>query len=240
MAGPPPPATDEKKLTTRLVVSHLLQVTVMIGVLGGVLFASAGRLDWWEAWAFLIPYYLIALSTALWMLRTNPALVQERNRPGPNAKAWDNALVGVNLVLTLGLFVVTGLDAGRFRWSEAPAIVRALGLLGLIPAFVLPLWASRVNAFLSSRVRIQQDRGHHVISEGPYRWVRHPMYLGTVFFNFSLPLLLGSWWGLLPGAAMNVIVILRTRMEDKTLQNELPGYGKYSRQVRYRLFPGIW
>ncbi|MBC8493062.1 MAG: isoprenylcysteine carboxylmethyltransferase family protein [Chloroflexi bacterium] len=221
-------------------MAHLLQTTVMFLVIGGILFVSAGRLDWWEAWVFLIVYFLIALVTAMWMLRTNPELVQERDRPGQNVKSWDNLLVGFNLLLTLALFAVIGLDAGRQGCSEVPLGVRAVGLLGFIPAFGLPLWASKVNAYLSSRVRIQQERGHEVVAVGPYCYVRHPMYVGMIFYDVSLPLLLGSWWGLVVGAAMIGVVIVRTALEDRTLQRELPGYGEYSQQVRYRLFPRVW
>jgi protein-S-isoprenylcysteine O-methyltransferase Ste14 len=212
----------------------------MFLVIGGALFVSAGRLDWWEAWAFLIVYFLAALGAAIWMLCTNPELAQERDRPGRNVKSWDNLLVGLNLLLTLALFAVIGLDAGRLGWSAVPLGVRVLGLLGFIPAFGLPLWASKVNAYLSSRVRIQQDRGHEVVAAGPYRYVRHPMYVGMILYDVSLPVLLGSWWGLVVGAAMIGVVIVRTALEDGTLQRELPGYGEYSQQVRYRLFPGVW
>jgi protein-S-isoprenylcysteine O-methyltransferase Ste14 len=216
------------------------QTLAMFAVFGGILFVSAGRLDWWEAWAFLIVYFLMALGAALWMLRTNPELARERDRPGRNVKSWDNLLVGLNLLLTLALFAVIGLDAGRQVRSEVPLGVRALGLLGFIPAFGLPLWASKVNAYLSSRVRIQADRGHAVVAAGPYRYIRHPMYLGMICYDVSLPLLLGSWWGLAVTVAMVVAVIVRTALEDRTLRRELPGYGEYARQVRYRLFPGVW
>jgi len=171
-------------------------------VIGGVLFIAAGRLDWSEAWAFLIAYFVIALVTAVWMLRTNPELTQERARPGRNAKSWDNVLVVLNLVLTLALFAVIGLDAGRCGWSKVPLALRGLGLLGFIPAFGLPLWAAAVNAYLSSRVRIQTERGHAVVAAGPYRYVRHPMYAGMICYDLSVPLLLGSWWGLAVGAVM--------------------------------------
>jgi protein-S-isoprenylcysteine O-methyltransferase Ste14 len=222
------------------VAAHLLQTLVMFLVIGGVLFFSAGRLDWPEAWAFLLVYFLIAVVTAIWMLRTNPELIQERDRPGRNAKSWDNLLVGLNLVLSLALFAVIGLDAGRYGWSEVPLEARALGVLGFIPAFGLPLWAAQVNAYLSSRVRIQQERGHTVVAAGPYRYVRHPMYAGMICYDVSVPLVLGSWWGLAVGAAMIAAVILRTAQEDRTLYWELPGYEAYSRQVRYRLLPGVW
>jgi len=233
-----PSTTD--RLSSRFVAAHLFQVLVMFLVIGGILFLAAGRLDWWMAWAFLIVYFLIALVTTLWMLRTNPELTQERDRPGQNVKSWDNLLVMLNLLLSLVLFAVIGLDAGRYGWSEVPLGVRGLGLLGFIPAFGLPLWATQVNAYLSSRVRIQQERGHTVVAAGPYRYVRHPMYAGMICYDVSVPLVLGSWWGLAVGMVMIAAVILRTALEDRMLQRELPGYQAYSQQVRYRLLPGVW
>lgn len=239
MNAPDTPASTTKP-SGRLVAAQLLQTLVMFLVIGGVLFLAAGRLAWPAAWAFLIVYFLIALVSAVWMLRTNPELTRERARPGRNVKSWDNLLVGINLLLTLALFAVIGLDAGRYGWSEVPLGARVLGLLGFVPAFGLPLWAARVNAYLSSRVRIQAERGHAVVAAGPYRYVRHPMYAGMICYDVSVPLALGSWWGLAVGALMIAAVILRTTLEDRTLQQELPGYEAYSRQVRYRLLPGVW
>ncbi len=235
-----PVSSKEKRPLWSLVATQLLQTIATFLVIGGILFASAGRFDWWEAWAFLIIYFLIALTSALWMAQTNPELTQERSHPGQNVKKWDNLLVGFNLLLTVALYTVIGLDAGRFGWSKTPLWVRVLGISGFIPAFGLPLWASKVNAYLSSRVRIQDDRGHTVIAEGPYRYVRHPMYVGMILYNISVPLVLGSWWGLAVGGIMIAAVIVRTALEDKTLQRELPGYDEYSQRVRYRLIPGVW
>jgi len=232
-AGAAPPSA-------RLAAGQLLQVLVTFLVIGGILFAAAGRVDWPAAWIFLIVYILITLVTAWWMLRTEPGLARERAQPGQNVKSWDNLLVGFNLLLSLALFAVIGLDAGRYGWSAVSPWVRVLGWVGLIPAFGLPLWATRVNAYLSSRVRIQEDRGHTVVAEGPYRHLRHPMYAGMICYNVSVPLVLGSWWGLAVGAAMIALVILRTALEDRTLRRELQGYDAYSRQVRYRLLPGVW
>ena len=231
---------EKNMLPWRLIMTQLLQVIVMFFIMGSILFVSAGRLDWWEAWVFLIIYFFIALVSAVWMLRTNSDLVQERNRPGQNVKPWDNLLVGINLLLTLALFVVIGLDAGRQGWSKVSLVVKAIGLLGFLPAFGLPLWASKTNAYLSSRVRIQQERGHAVVAVGPYRYVRHPMYVGMIFYDVSVPLLLGSWWGLAVSVTMIVMVIVRTALEDRTLQRELSGYREYSQQVRYRLLPRVW
>jgi protein-S-isoprenylcysteine O-methyltransferase Ste14 len=231
---------NSRKPSWRFALAHLLQTAGMLLVIGGVLFVSAGRLDWWEAWAFLTLYFIIALATAVWLLRTNPELAQERNRPGPGVKLWDSLLIRINLLLTLGLYVVTGLDAGRLALSNVPWAVRAAGLLGLIPAFGLPLWAAKVNTYLSSRVRLQPERGQEVVAAGPYRYIRHPMYAGMLCYGLSVPLMLGSWWGLGVAGAMNLTVVLRTLLEDRLLQRKLPGYREYSQRVRYRLFPGVW
>ncbi|MBN1921817.1 MAG: isoprenylcysteine carboxylmethyltransferase family protein [Anaerolineae bacterium] len=231
---------EKTALTWRSVATQLLQTVVMFFVIGGALLGGAGRLDWWEAWAFLIGYFLIALTSVLWMLRTQPELARERQHPGQNMKKWDNVLVGFNLLLTLTMFAVIGLDVGRYGGSQVPLAMRIVALLGFIPAFGLPLWASRANAYLSSRVRIQEDRGHVVVSEGPYRYVRHPMYAGMVLYDLSVPLLLGSWWGLAVGVVMIAVVVVRTALEDRTLQQELPGYDDYTQRVRYRLLPGVW
>lgn len=210
-------------------------------ILGVILFLSAGRLNWWEAWAFLAAYFSITLSTQLWMLHYDPDLVvNERSRIGKNVKSWDKVILALNYLLTLTLFVVIGLDAGRLGWSFVPLWARILGLLGFIPAFGLPCWASRENTYLSGMVRIHEERGHHVVTNGPFHYVRHPMYLGMICYDLSLPLLLGSWWGLFVSGVMIIVVVARTVLEDEALQAELPGYAVYAGETPYRLMPGIW
>lgn len=224
----------------RLALQRGLQATLLFLALGAALLLSAGRLDWWQAWLFLGAYYLISLTAVLNMIRTDPALSAERVRMRAESKGWDKAIVAVQGLLSLALYVVIGLDAGRFGWSSVPAWLRLLAILGMVPAFGLPAWASRVNTYLSGTVSIQADRGHHAVTHGPYRWIRHPMYAGMALYDICVPLLLGSWWGLLVGALMITLVIVRTALEDKTLQAELPGYADYARQVPFRLIPGVW
>jgi protein-S-isoprenylcysteine O-methyltransferase Ste14 len=224
----------------RLVIARVVQTVVIFLVMGVVLFLGAGRLDWWQAWIFLGVYFAVSLAASLAMLFYDPDLSQERSRPGKNVKGWDQALVALNLLLTLALFAVIGIDAGRFGWSRVPLAARLLALLGFIPGFGLPLWASLTNTFLSSRVRIQDERGHQAVTTGPYALVRHPMYLGMILYDLCLPVLLGSWWALGVGALMIIGVVIRTSLEDRTLRRELPGYAEYSRKVPYRLLPGVW
>jgi protein-S-isoprenylcysteine O-methyltransferase Ste14 len=208
--------------------------------MGAVLFLSAGRLDWLDAWVFLIVYFLVAVAAQNWLMMIDPDLVEERWRWGPNTMAWDKWIISANGLLLFALLVVIGLDAGRFGWSHVPWPVRAAALLGFVPTFGLPLLASRANTYLASTVRIQDDRGHVVVSTGPYAFIRHPMYAGMILYDLCVPLLLGSWVGLAVSVLMIFMVVLRTSLEDRTLQSELPGYREYASRVRFRLLPGVW
>jgi protein-S-isoprenylcysteine O-methyltransferase Ste14 len=208
--------------------------------MGAVLFLSAGRLDWLDAWLFLTVYFLVAVAAQIWLMMTDPDLVEERWRWGANTKAWDKWIIFTNSALLFALLVVIGLDAGRFGWSHVPWLVRVAALLGFVPAFGLPLLASRANTYLASTVRIQEERGHTVVTAGPYAFIRHPMYAGMILYDVCVPLLLGSWVGLAISAVMITMAILRTALEDRTLQAELPGYREYASRVRFQLLPRVW
>ena len=134
--------------------------------------------------------------------------------------------------------IVAGLDAGRYRWSAVPLAAKLLAWLGLALAGALIFWAITTNTYLSRMARIQGDRGQVVVTVGPYRYVRHPMYLGVILLFLGMPVAFGSWWALLPGAAIGALFVLRTAKEDRMLRDELPGYTEYAQQVRYRLVPG--
>jgi protein-S-isoprenylcysteine O-methyltransferase Ste14 len=222
------------------VAARSARLAVSFALFGALLFAAAGRLDWWEVWVFLAGYYGVAFLSQLWIMRRDPALDQERRRLGQNVKPWDTILVNLHWLLTLLLLVVIGLDAGRFRWSVIAPGWRVAGGLGLLLSFGFTLWAARANTFLSGQVRIQTERGHHTITGGPYRFVRHPMYLSMIVYDVSLPLLLGSGWALCVSGLMIGLMLVRTALEDRTLHAELPGYTAYARQTPYRLFPGLW
>jgi protein-S-isoprenylcysteine O-methyltransferase Ste14 len=230
-------ATPDRR---RLLLFRLGQVAAYFAALAAVLFLAAGRLNWLAAWIYLIAHLLLAAAAQVWLIRIDPDLVVERSRWGANTKAWDRWIVSANLLLTPVLLVVIGLDAGRFELSVVPWPVRLAALLGFLPGFGLPILASRANTYLASTVRIQAERGQTAVSAGPYAVIRHPMYAGMILFDVCLPLLLGSWWGLAVSGVMVTLVVLRTALEDRTLQAELPGYADYARDVRFRLIPGIW
>lgn len=158
-----------------------------------------------------------------------------------NTKGWDRLLAGaVSLYLPLITLIVSGLDA-RFGWSAQPVLAAQLAaLVILVLGYALVSWAMASNKFFSGVVRIQAERGHTVATTGPYQVVRHPGYTGMIAFTLATPVLLGSLWALVPALLNVCLFVLRTSLEDRTLQAELSGYQDYTRQVRYRLLPGVW
>jgi protein-S-isoprenylcysteine O-methyltransferase Ste14 len=140
----------------------------------------------------------------------------------------------------MAMVVVAGLDAVRYQWTHVPLWTKILGFSAFIPAYALVFWTVTQNPYLSEVVRIQKDRGHKVCTTGPYKYVRHPMYVGVILFVICLPLALGSFYALIFSAVIVSLFAIRTSLEDKTLHQELPGYKEYTEQVRYKLIPGIW
>jgi protein-S-isoprenylcysteine O-methyltransferase Ste14 len=209
-------------------------------VLAALLFIPAGRWDWLEAWIFISAYGVFLLFYGIRGIIRDPAQVRERSKPGAGVKTWDKIILPLYSFCLIVLFPVCGLDAGRFRWSSMPMAFEVLGWLGMALAGLIILWVMAVNTFASRMARIQKDRGQTVIRDGPYRYVRHPMYLGIIILFVSLPPALGSWWGLVPAGVIGFLFVVRTALEDRMLARELSGYAEYTQYTRYRLFPGIW
>jgi protein-S-isoprenylcysteine O-methyltransferase Ste14 len=179
-------------------------------------------------------------ATAIVILRTNPDLLAERLGPRKGARSWDMAIMSTIGVTTLVRLVVAGLDQ-RYGWTGGiPLTVQIAALAVSALGYALVVWATASNAFFSQILRIQSERGHSVATGGPYRYVRHPGYVGTILYELAVPVLLASWWALAIGVLNVALLILRTALEDRTLQAELSGYDEYARQVHYRLLPGIW
>jgi protein-S-isoprenylcysteine O-methyltransferase Ste14 len=232
--------SNVKPTLNRAGINRLIQVFSSMVIMGIVLFLTAGRLDWIAAWVYLGLNLLIVATIGLYVARRNPDLINERGRIGQSAKSWDKVVMILYTLTMFVLMVVAGLDAVRFRWTTMHVSVQAIGVIGLFLAMGITYWAMLSNPFLSTVVRIQDDRGHQVVTTGPYHWVRHPMYVGVILLWLSTALILGSWWALVPGLIIAIIFIVRTMLEDQTLQQELPGYREYAERVRYRLVPGIW
>jgi len=221
----------------------VVQFVVVIVFLPGVIFLAAWTLRWWNAWAYYATVLVGALSSRLAIALRHPDLLAERGRSmeSDDAKPGDRLIVLLAALLlpTIGL-VVAGLDH-RFGWTTVlPTGVHVTGLVMLAAGYALGAWAMAVNRFFSAVVRIQKERGHSVVTGGPYRVVRHPSYAGGLLATLGIPLLLNSWWAFLPALGVVALTIVRTRLEDRTLQKELPGYAAYARRTRFRLMPGVW
>ena len=220
------------------VYGQWIVVTVMVAV---VLFASAGRVDVPMFWAYLVVHSGAQLAMTLVVFRRNRDLLEERQRPGEGAKAWDRVILRIYFWLTLALFVAAGLDVGRFYWSDTvPLWGQIVALVGFALSFAFNIWAMVVNDFYSRIVRIQRDRGQYVVTDGPYRYVRHPSYIGSILSWVCAALALGSWLALVPVVLIAATFTVRTALEDRALQEELADYKEYAQRVRYRLLPGVW
>jgi len=218
------------------------QIVGMVLVFGAVLFLPAGTLRWPGAWAFLFLMFGFTIAGSVWLLRFNPDLLAERmTGVGRRDQAgWDKTLLIVVAIAFFAWFVGMALDAVRFHWSREPPWLQVAGGFLLTISFVVFYWTARANPYLSPAVRIQSDRGHTVVSTGPYRFVRHPMYAGFALYVFGTALLLGSYWGLAGGVVLIVLVARRAVLEEGELLRGLEGYDAYMRRVRYRLIPGVW
>jgi protein-S-isoprenylcysteine O-methyltransferase Ste14 len=216
----------------------LLRLPVFLFLIAAVFILSSGRFDWWMAWIYL---GLMLVHIVVSMIIIDPDLIEERTKIKKDVKKWDRILVFFMVWIgPLAAWIVSGLDT-RNNWTEPMSLsLEILGLGLLVMGHVLGEWALAKNRFFSSMVRIQRDRGHTVITDGPYHYVRHPGYVGAILHGLGTPLVLGSYWAYIPIGFMVLIVVIRTALEDKTLHNELEGYGAYALRTRYRIFPGIW
>lgn len=208
-----------------------------------VLLVCGGDSGWWQAWVYSLLIVAAGVGGRIWAEQRHPGLMAERQniKNAQRAKVWDKVLAPL-MALSIGfpLVIVAGLDH-RFGWSAAfPLWLIVLGFILIALGYGFAVWALAENRFFSSVVRIQMDRGHVVCDSGPYRIVRHPGYAGNILPLLGIVLALGSVWTIIPGVAALIIAVIRTALEDRTLQEELPGYRDYTRRVRYRLLPGVY
>jgi protein-S-isoprenylcysteine O-methyltransferase Ste14 len=204
------------------------------------MFLSAGTLIWPAGWAFLLLFVGFTVALTVWLLRSDPGLLAERltGIGKPDQKSWDKVLLAVTAVAFFAWLSLMGVDAVRFRWSLVPLWLQGIGLLILLCSFYLFYVTFRENPYLSPAVRIQKERAQTVISTGPYRYVRHPMYAG--FAVFAVGTAMGSWYGLSGASLLIGLVGRRAVLEDRALQEELLGYSEYMGRTRYRLVPYVW
>ncbi len=209
---------------------------------GVVMFAAAGSFAWPGGWAFLVLIGASTLAVSLWLARYDPALLATRLEPFYKSPqpAWDRVLMIMISVLWFVWLGLMGLDAVRFGWSSVSWPWQILGGCGLVAGFFVAYLVFRVNSFAAIVVTIQHQRAHEVVSSGPYRLVRHPLYTGTIPIFVGVPLLLGSLYGLLILVIVMPMIVVRCVLEERVLQEGLSGYDAYARRVRYRLIPGVW
>lgn len=225
-----------------LVRAMIVQSATGLAVSGLLLFLSAGTLAWPQGWAFLILFFLGGEAPGVWLLRHDPALLAERLR-SPTAAGQtprDRALMSVLLIAFVGWIAFMAIDARRFAWSHTPLWAQFLGAALITSAFWGWFRVLRANSFAATTVRVQAERGHVVVTTGPYAIVRHPMYASSLLFMLGAPLLLGSLWGLGGLAVFIPLLAARALGEEELLRRELAGYADYARQVRFRLVPGVW
>jgi protein-S-isoprenylcysteine O-methyltransferase Ste14 len=205
-----------------------------------IIFISAGRIYYWQGLVYVIIGLIMGLLNYT-VFRIDSELLKERSKPGDGTKKWDKIILGLSLLVTISMYVIAGLDSGRYHWSmNFHWSLYLLGIILTISGQLLFLIAQKQNVFFSSTVRIQTDREHKVCETGLYKIVRHPAYLGSVIQSLGFPLLFGSLWSIIPVCLMIILLITRTNLEDKTLKNELKGYVEYSDKTRYRILPYVW
>lgn len=218
----------------------LIRGLVVFLIAMAILFLAAGRIGYWQGWA-LFALIVIRIVVGFKITPDKAELVKERSRPGPGRKQWDKIITAFLIPASMAMLILAPLDACRFHWTKPlSVVVYSISYSVFILSLIIGMWAVHVNKFFSSVVRIQTDRGHEVVQNGPYHFIRHPGYAGMILMFLSLPLVLGSIWALIPAGINIIILIIRTYLEDITLQQELTGYKEYCLKVKYRLIPGIW
>ena len=225
-------------LNSKRKLRNLLLTFLVTAIFIAVLFISAGNFAWFWGW---ILSGIMIVSNVVGVILLDPELLEERTGVKSGSKRKDILLASImGRFGPLAIIITAGLDF-RFDWSGSfPPVLAVPGIIFYALGVSLPLWAMRENRFFSSVVRIQRERGHHVITTGPYRLVRHPGYLGSVVAMLAVPFALTSYWALIPAVITDMVSIIRTALEDNILKRELEGYSKYAEKVRHRLIPDIW
>jgi protein-S-isoprenylcysteine O-methyltransferase Ste14 len=216
-----------------------LSLVILGIVMGLLLFIPAGTVDYWQAWVFLSVVLGGAALITRSIMRRDPALLERRMKGGPTAEKRPTQKI-IMVFTSLGflaLLVVPALDR-RHGWSVVPFYVVLAGNVLVAVGFYFIFLVYKENTFAAATIQVVQ--GQKVISTGPYAIVRHPMYASAILYLVGTPLALGSYWGLVPLAAMVPFLIWRLFDEERLLTATLPGYKDYQNRVRRRLVPGIW
>ncbi|MFH1256621.1 MAG: isoprenylcysteine carboxylmethyltransferase family protein [Candidatus Diapherotrites archaeon] len=217
--------------------SIIVKVLLFVVSVIAFLFVPAGTVYWPEAWLYIAITFAYFIPMVFYLKKHSPELLERRSKMMPE-KGWDAVFTIGSGIIFVVMFALLGLDAVRFQWSSVPLSIKAIGFIGTALSYVAVFFVMKENSYLFRIVKIEQ--GQKLATKGPYAIVRHPMYISVIVMVFSLPLALGSYYGLIPAALINLCIVARTVMEDSLLQKELPGYKAYAQKTRYRLLPGVW
>jgi protein-S-isoprenylcysteine O-methyltransferase Ste14 len=216
----------------------IVQFIIAIPVMMAIIFWPAGTLKWAEGWIYLILQLGYAIILTFYFLKNNPEMIKKRMELKIPPKLWDKfALLAIVIVMT-ALLIIPGLDAVRYQWSSIPLYLEIIGFALFIISSYWIFLVMKENSYLLKTVEIQKNQ--KVVSTGPYKYVRHPMYSTTIIMVFSIALALGSLYTLIPAILATITLMIRTQLEDKTLQKELKGYIAYTKKTKYKIIPGIW
>jgi len=204
------------------------------------IFLGAGKFLYWQGLLYLCVALLGTTLNHL-LVRKDSDITSDRASRAREGKAWDRRMLGAISLVSIVTFVTAGLDSGRFGWSgQVSGLVTVSGVMLMLCGQVLFAMAKRENDFFSSTVRIQSERGHRVCETGPYRFVRHPGYLGMLMALVAFPLVLGSKWAFIPTSVGALLLVVRTLLEERFLVEHLAGYAEYATRTRWRLVPWVF
>ncbi len=225
-----------------LLLNLIVQTIVWFGFMGVIIFASAGTIHYFGGWLYLAEMVAISVFGGAYMARTDPGLLRERLKP-PLQKGQplaDKLILIPILILIFASMAFMAADAARWQWSNMPPSIQWAAAMLLLLAIAFMYWVMRTNSYAAPVVKIQKERGQTVITAGPYRIVRHPLYLGALFYIAATSLVLGSWWGLAAVPVVGLALAIRIGVEEKALREGLQGYDDYACRVRWRLIPFVW
>lgn len=219
---------------------RVLQLVALTALQAALLFVSAGSISWLAGWVYTGLYAAMLLVAGGVLLRSQREVVEERSRGTVGARRWDQVITRLLVIPSFAVLIVAGLGE-RLGWTPIFGVpLRGVGVALFLAGYVLVVWAMANNRFFSQGVRIQTERGHVAVTTGPYRFVRHPGYVGMISSMGGAVLMLGSPWSAVPAVLYLGLMVARTRLEDRMLLAELPGYREFAAQTRYRLVPGVW
>ena len=218
----------------------VVRLGLFLMLMAAILFPTSGRADWGRAWVLLGALFICVVVNLVVLVTRNPELLAVRLQLERGARQWDKILSALLASLLVAALVVAGMDERRHWAPPLPWSLHLAAVVLLLAGDLLLLWAMAVNRFFAKIVRIQRERGHRVVTVGPYRYVRHPGYVGWILLSAAIPLILGSLWALVPVGVAVAGMVVRTALEDRMLRAELEGYADYAGRVRSRLIPGVW